>query len=104
MTTQADVLAQLAADPRYRRLVRSRGRFAGVLTAVMLLAYFGFILLVAFGRQLLAHPLGGGATSLGIPVGLGLILLAIALTGIFVRRANRDYDVQVAALVEEFDR
>ena len=102
MITEAEGFARLAADPRYRRLLRTRGRFAAVLTMLMLLAYFGFILLVAFDRQLLARPLGGGATSLGIPVGLGLILMAILLTAVYVRRANREFDAMIAALVAEF--
>ncbi len=49
----------------------------------MLVAYFGYIALVAFDKSLLARPIGGGVTSLGIPVGVGLILLAILLTGLY---------------------
>lgn len=96
-------LARVAADPRYLALVRQRGRFTWTLTAVMLIAYFGFILLIAFDKDLLARPVGAGVTSLGIPVGLGVILLAIGLTGLYVRRANRDYDGMVQALAEDLD-
>lgn len=94
-------LARIAQDPRYLALVRDRGRFTTVLTLVMLAAYFGFILLIAFDKPLLARPIGGGVTSLGIPLGLGLILLAILLTGLYVRRANSHYDAQVRALAED---
>ncbi|WP_347303298.1 DUF485 domain-containing protein [Croceibacterium sp. TMG7-5b_MA50] len=92
-------LERLADDPRYRRLVRRRGRLGMVLTGIMLIAYFGFILLVAFDRPFLAQSLAGGATSVGIPIGLGVIMLAIGLTGFYVHRANREFDAEVAAIV-----
>ena len=89
---------EVLADPRYQRLVQRRGRFTWTLSIIMLLAYFGYIALVAFDKSLLARPIGGGVTSLGIPVGVGLILLAILLTGLYVRRANMEYDPLVDAL------
>ena len=89
---------EVVDDPRYQQLVRRRGRFTLILTIIMLVAYFGYVALVAFDKPFLARPIGGGVTSLGIPVGVGLILLAILLTGLYVRRANKDYDPLVDAL------
>ena len=94
---------RIADDPRYRALVARRGRFAWGLTAVVLVAYFGFIALVAFDKPLLARPLAGGATSVGIPVGLGIILLSVALTAVYVRRANGAFDAELAAIRAEHD-
>lgn len=91
----------ILADPRYQRLVSRRGRFTWALTCLMLAAFFGYILLIAFDKSALALPIGRGVTSLGIPVGIGIILLAIALTGLYVRRANRDYDPLIRALKSE---
>ena len=91
----------ILADPRYQRLVRRRGRFGWALTIVMLAAYFGYILLIAFDKAALARPIGRGATSIGIPVGVGIILLAIVLTGLYVRRANSEYDPLIRALKDE---
>lgn len=93
-------LAQVAQDPRYRALVARRARFTWVLTAVMLAIFFGYILLIAFDKALLARPIGDGATTLGIPIGIGVIVAGILLTGIYVRRANRDFDPAVRALRE----
>ena len=95
-------LERLAASPRYQKLVRRRFRFALLLTGLMLAAYLGFILLVAFAKPFLAQSLWGGATSVGIPIGLGVILFAIALTWVYVRRANRVFDREVVAIVAEF--
>ena len=79
-------------SPRFQELVRQRTRFAWTLTIVMLVIYFGFILLVAFAKPLLAIKIGGGVTSLGIILGLGVILSAFVLTGIYVQRANSRFD------------
>lgn len=79
-----------------------RSRFAWLLTASILTIYFGYILLIAFGRNLLAMPIGDGVTTLGIPVGIGVILAGILLTGIYVRRANREFDPELEALRKEY--
>ncbi|TKD52367.1 DUF485 domain-containing protein [Sphingomonas baiyangensis] len=93
----------IARDPRYIALVRRRSRFTWGLSAVMLVGYFGFILAVAFAKPLLARPIAaGGVTSWGIAIGFGVILLAIVLTGIYVRRANRDFDLVAADLARDF--
>lgn len=93
-------LERIATDPDYIALVGRRGRFTLTLTVTMLVIYFGFILIIAFNKSALAVPIGSGVTSIGILVGLGVILFAIGLTGLYVRRANRDYD----ALIERLTR
>jgi len=95
--------ARVAADPRYRELVRRRELFTWTLTAVMLIAYLSFILLIAFDKALLARPIGAGVTSVGIVAGFAVIMLAIVLTAIYVRRAARDFDPLVEALRAEHD-
>lgn len=80
-------------DPDYIRLVSERSRFAWILTIVMLVIYFGFVLVIAFDPSLLGIPLAEGmVTTVGIPVGVGVILSAFILTGIYVRRANGEFD------------
>ena len=74
------------------QVVARRWRVGGVLTAVMMAAYFGFILLVAFDKPFLATRLGLGVTTIGMPIGLGVIVFTIVITGIYVRRANKEYD------------
>jgi uncharacterized membrane protein (DUF485 family) len=86
-----------ASDP-LRRLAARRSRLAIALSAVMIAAYVGFILLVAFDKPLAGRPLAGGRISLGIVLGAGLIVLAAVLTAVYVRWANRVYDVERARL------
>lgn len=94
-------LPELARDPRYLALVRRRSRFAWMLTGVICAIYYGYILLIAFRPDILARPIGGGVITLGIPVGLGVILSGIVLTGVYVLRANRVYDPAMAVLLRE---
>lgn len=94
-------LLSVAQSPTYRRLVRERSRFSWALTGVMIAVFFGYILLIAFDRALLARPIGDGVTTLGIPLGIGVILTGILLTGLYVRRANRRFDALTRAIVEE---
>ena len=90
-------LAQrIAADPSYQKLKARRSSFGWWLAGAMMVVYYGFILLVAFDKQLLATPIGKGVTTLGMPIGLGIILFTIAITAIYVRRANAEFDTLAA--------
>lgn len=93
---------KISMDPRYCGLVQLRSRLAWLLTVIMLIIFFGYILLVAFRRDILAAPIGDGVTSIGIPVGLGVILAGIGLTAIYVYLANRYFDPLLDDLRKEF--
>jgi uncharacterized membrane protein (DUF485 family) len=80
------------SNPNFQALVRERSGFGWTLTIIMLVIYFGFILLVAFGKGFLATKIGGGVTSIGMIIGLGVIVSAVVLTGIYTQRANSRYD------------
>ena len=96
-----DRIARVRAHPAYRQLVTTRRRLAWTLSAIMLIAYFGYILLIAFDKALLAMPIGNGVITLGMPIGFGLILLGVALTAYYVRVANRDHDALLAQVLAE---
>ena len=94
-------LAKIERDPNYQELVRRRSSLGWMLSLIMLVIYFGFILLVAYAPKFLGTPLGSGVTTIGIPIGLSVIVLAFVLTGIYVRQANSSYDVLIRKIVEE---
>jgi uncharacterized membrane protein (DUF485 family) len=87
-------------DPDYKELVRRRSSFGWSLSLVMLVIYFGFILLVAYAPKFLGMPLGTGVTTIGIPIGLFVIVSAFVLTGIYVSKANSKYDALIRRIVE----
>jgi uncharacterized membrane protein (DUF485 family) len=78
-------------DAQLARLAAARARVAGVLTAAVVVVYFGFILLIAYAKPLLATQLRPGL-SLGIALGALVIVLSWLLTWAYVRWANRHYD------------
>jgi uncharacterized membrane protein (DUF485 family) len=97
----ADLLARIGANPKYRQLVRRRRRFAWLLTALMFGVYYGYVGLIAFDKSVLARPIGSSVISTGIPVGLGLIVFTILITGVYVVRANGEFDRVTREILEE---
>ena len=84
---------KIRRNPKFVELVRQRSAFARNLAIAMLVIYFGFILLVAFAKDLLGTPISeGSVTTIGIPIGLFVIVSAFVLTGIYVRKANTTFD------------
>jgi uncharacterized membrane protein (DUF485 family) len=81
-------------------LSAARWRIAVVLTTAMMLLYFGFILLVAFNKPLLARPVTPGL-SLGILLGALVIVSSWVLIWVYTRWANTHYDAEVARLRNE---
>ena len=95
------IVARIEANPRYHELRRKRNAFGWTLSVLMLLVYFGYIALIAFNKPFLAQPIGNGVTTLGIPIGMGVIIFTIVITGIYVRRANGEYDTLTAEILKE---
>ena len=94
-------LTRLRSHPKFAELVERRSRYAWTLSIAMLAIYYGFILVIAFAPGVLGVPLGPDAvTTVGIPVGILIIVAAFVLTGLYVRRANSEFDGLVRELVE----
>ncbi len=85
---------------KFDELVRRRWTVSLILTAIMLAIYYGFVLILAFDKELLSGKLAGGSMTLWIPVGLAVILIAWVLTGIYVFWANGTYDRMVKDIKE----
>lgn len=96
------VYERIRRNPKFDELVARRSRFAWTLSAIVLGIYFTFIMVVAFNPKLLATPIASGATTtVAIPIGVGMVLLFWLLTGVYIRRANRDFDVLNSEIVKE---
>ena len=99
--TEQETLERVARDPRYAPLVQERSRFAWTLSAIVVGLFMAFILVIALDKALFATPVGGLVMTWGIPAGMGLILLAILSIALFTRRANRDWDARMAAILSD---
>ncbi|MDM5270588.1 DUF485 domain-containing protein [Sulfurovum sp. zt1-1] len=83
---------QIKHNPKYQELVSKRSKFAWTLTIIMLVVYYAFILFIAFSPETLGESMSGGITTIGIPIGIAIIIFAFAMTGIYVKRANGEFD------------
>ncbi|MBV6319894.1 DUF485 domain-containing protein [Duganella violaceipulchra] len=95
-----DLVQKIKRDPNYHQLVRVRSRFGWGLTAVMMFVYYGYILLIAFDKELLASKTGAGVMTWGMPLGLFVIAFTVLVTGVYVRRANKQFDDLTHAIQE----
>ena len=88
----ASLAARIAADPNYQALKAKRSSFGWMLTVAMLIVYYGFIILIAFRKDVLSARMGDGVMTWGIPIGFGVIIFTILITAVYVRRANSEFD------------
>jgi uncharacterized membrane protein (DUF485 family) len=96
-----DIQARIRANPKFHEFVSLRSRYSIIMSIIGAVAYYGFILLVAYDKEFLAQKLGGGVTSIGIPIGVGVIVFTIVITWIYVRRANSEFDETNAEIIKE---
>lgn len=94
MTADLETVTQ---SPEYHALIERRNRLVWPLVILTVVSYAGFIFAIAFAPQALGKPVTeGGVVSIGILLGLGLILLNFVITLIYVRAANRDIEPLIA--------
>jgi uncharacterized membrane protein (DUF485 family) len=108
---QLEARNRLLSSHAFRQLVARRWRTSLLLTLLLFVLYYGYILLIAFNKPLLAvrgergaRPAAAGTTRpdftvpLGIPLGAAVIVGSWILTATYVVWANRHYDPEVARL------
>ena len=95
------VSERIRANPKYRELRRRRNTLGWSLSLAMMLVYYGYIALIAFDKPFLSQRLGSGVTTLGVPLGMGVIVFTILITAYYVRRASREFDALTRSILEE---
>lgn len=96
-----DLVQRIAANPQYQELKAKRTRLGWTLSGLMMLVYYGFIVLVAFDKAFLAQRLGQGVMTVGMPVGLAVIVFTIVITAYYVRRANGEFDALTERITKD---
>ena len=88
-----ELVDKIKANPDYQELISKRSSFSIKLSIAMLVVYFTFILTIAFIPSALGTPLSpDSVTTVGIPIGIAIIIFAFILTGIYTKRANGEFD------------
>ena len=93
-----DIVQRVKNDPNYQQLKETRSRYGWMLTWAVMIVYYGFTCLNAFDKPFMASKIGSGVMSWGVPLGLFVILFTVAVTAIYVRRANREFDALTEAI------
>ena len=94
--------SRIQNNPKYHELVKQRDILAWTLTVLVLVIYYGFILLVAFAGDFLTQPISSTSViPIGVPVGVGVILSSIVLTAIYVYRANQTFDPLIREIIQD---
>ena len=96
-----DLVQKLKSNPNYQKLVSTRSSYGWTLTWIMMFVYYGFIMLIAFDKELLSTRMGTGVMTWGMPIGLFVIIFTVIITGIYVRRANDEFDTLTAQIRKE---
>ena len=89
----SQMYAHIRRNPRFAELVARRTRLAVMLSAGVLVIFYGFVMMVAFAPDIVATRLFEGSNlTVGIALGLFQFVLFWVLTLIYVRRANGEFD------------
>lgn len=96
------IIERVTRNPKYKELVEKRSRFAWILSVIVLVIYYSFILVVAFAPKILGTKIfAGSVISVGIPIGVLVIASSFVLTGIYTSRANSEFDALTHQIKEE---
>ena len=88
---------QMLDSPEFKAMVTKRWTISVILTAILFVIYYGYIVLIAVDKTFMAQKIGE-VTTLGIPLGVLVILLSWVLTAIYVIWANKVHDPEVRNL------
>ncbi len=94
---------EILEDEDFKSLSGQKNSISLILTILELVLYFGFIALIAFNKPFLAQRTGEGATTIGIPIAVGTIVLSWVFTGVYIFWANSKYDTLVKKVKEKIE-
>jgi uncharacterized membrane protein (DUF485 family) len=96
-------IERIKNNPKYQELVTKRSKFAWTLSIIMLVVYYAFIMTIAFSPETLGQKIGDGVITIGIPVGIAIIFISFILAGVYVHRANGEFDDLTQEIKDEFN-
>lgn len=101
---ETDRVKNIIENPKFQELVRKKSQLSWSLSSIMLIIYFGYIYLVSYHPDFLHQSFSGGATTIGIPLGISVIVSAFVLCGIYAWRANGEFDRLTKEVLEEIKK
>ena len=92
------------AKARFYKFVSFRNKFCIFLSIVVLVCYYSFVVGVGAFPEVLGYRLGPSSISLGIILGIFLIVLSIISTGIYTLFANKYFDKEQAEIINDLEK
>lgn len=95
---------KIIANPKFRELTTKRNRFSLLLLVAVLAVYYAYIFVSIWAPGVLTASVAGGALTWGWLIGFGVMIVFFITTGIYVRRANGEFDAINVRLIMEARR
>ncbi|WP_028311170.1 DUF485 domain-containing protein [Derxia gummosa] len=96
------VYARVRENPKFAELCAKRGRYAATMAGITAIVFYAFVLVVALDPQTLGKPVAdGSALTVGVVAELLMFALFLTLTGLYVKRANGEFDALTAQVLAE---
>jgi cation/acetate symporter len=93
---------RMRCNPKFQQLVATRGRYAWILSLVVLAMFYGFVMMVAFMPATLGQPIAQGSMlTVGVALELFMFVFFWVLTAAYVRRANTEFDALAKEVVND---
>jgi uncharacterized membrane protein (DUF485 family) len=89
---------ELLESTDFKALVSKRLTVSNILLVMLFVGYYGYIIVAATAKEFVNSKIGDGATTVGIPLGVAVIVFAFVLTAFYVSWANKSYDPEVERL------
>lgn len=95
---------QVLNHPHFIEMARKKSGLSRLFTIITIAMYFAYIITLGINPSLFATPVSAGSTTTwGIYLGLAVILISIMLTGIYVHKANGEFDTLTQQVVQDIE-
>ena len=87
-----ELVKKIKSNPKYQELVSKRNSFSLKLSLFVLAMFYGYVLVIAFNKEILATRIGDGVMTIAYPIAAGIIVISFITTLIYVTRANSEFE------------
>ena len=87
-----NLVTKIKSNPKYKELVSKRNSFSLKLSLFVLAMFYGYVLVIAFNKEILETKIGDGVMTVAYPVGAAIIVISFITTLIYVSRANSEFE------------
>lgn len=95
-------IQRIINNPQFQAMANKKTSIGTIFSIITLIVYFGYLLFIGFNKSWFVTPVATGATTtIGVYIGFAIIIFAVAITGIYVHKANGEFDSMANKVVDE---